>query len=119
MQKKFKIQKIHPQTIKNKLSTRKAANICRSHANSGIRIESPLQYVVWKAVMAKAMKMETLIDEKNKINGFCLHFDGKKINNVEYQIVCLQIKLDVVSCSDSTANSICIAIKSLLDKYNV
>ena len=89
MQKKFKIQKLHPQTIKNKLSTRKAANICRSLANSGIRIESPLQYVVWKAVMAKAKKMETVIEEIYKVNCFCLHFDEKNI--VEYQVVCLQL----------------------------
>ena len=71
-------------------------------------------------VEAKIMK-NSLIDFIEE-NSLCLHFDGKKLNNVEYQVFCLQspnnqIKLGVAQCKDSTANSIFTGIKDILDEY--
>jgi hypothetical protein len=53
---------------------------------------------------------------------FCLHFDGKKMKNVEYQVVCVQnpqreIKLGIVQCTSGHSQHIYEKIKAVLDDY--
>ena len=62
---------------------------------------------------------QVLLNEKN----FCLHFDGKIMNNEEYQVVCLQslqrqIKLEIVKCTSGSSQHIYQAIKAVLDEYD-
>ena len=48
-------------SIKDKMSTRKAAKVCKSIAEEGINIPTPSQYGVWKKVMAQSNLMKEKI----------------------------------------------------------
>ena len=54
-------------------------------------------------------------------NNFCLHFDGKRLNNKEYQVVCLQsptrnLNLGILVCKSSNAKDIFTELQKLLDE---
>lgn len=70
---------------------------------------------------AKAVKtrLKKIISEEQ----FCLHFDGKKIDNKEYQVVCLKnstrtLHLGILACESGSANDIFVPLPVLLDEYN-
>ena len=52
-----------------------------------------------------------------------MHFDGKRIDNKEYQVVCLKssartLHLGVFACESGAAEDIFIPLQALLDEYN-
>ena len=95
--------------IRHSMSTYKAAAVCSTLAEEGVTLSTPSQSGVWRSVLRKGEKEKEKIkvilqQEKN----YCLHFDGKKLSNSEYQVVCLQsqsreIKLGILKCSSGSA----------------
>ncbi|QQP32953.1 Uncharacterized protein FKW44_024153 [Caligus rogercresseyi] len=82
----------------SKLSTHKAAKVCRQLSGEGIEIRTPTLYR--RAAEVKQHLVSTLHREK-----WSLHFDGKKINGIEHQAVVLkneakEIKLTVLQLKD-------------------
>jgi len=54
---------------------------------------------------------------------FCLNFDGKRIDNKEYKVVCLRnsartLNLGLLACDSGSAENIFIPLQALLDEYN-
>ena len=98
--------------IRHSMSTYKAAAVCSTLAEEGVTLSAPSQSGVWRSVLRKGEKEKKKIkvilqQEKN----YCLHFDGKKLSNSEYQVVCLQnqsreIKLGILKCSSGSAQHI-------------
>lgn len=106
------------------ISTRKAAKICEELAQSGIKISTPSQPAIYKAVMKSAEQKEELLKKQLKEENWCLHFDGKKINGKEVQVILLkneskEIYLGVLVLDDGKANSISHAIKDILSKFEL
>ena len=109
--------------IVDKISTRKASRICSSIANAGIDIPTPSQYGIWKCIINQAKKKKKELKQQIKDDLFCLHFDGKRMNHCEYQVVCLQsstrdTNLGLAKCNGSTSNEIFQEIKFILNDFN-
>jgi hypothetical protein len=110
--------------IERGLSTRKASSVCASLAYDGVKLPTPSQSGIWRRVIKEGQLMkdkikEVLINEKE----FSLHFDGKKLDDQEWQVVCAQsperqLKLGVVKCTSGSAQHIYEGIKALLDDYD-
>ena len=71
---------------------------------------------IWRSVMKEGEEMKRKVKEVIKNNMYSLHFDGKRINQAEYQVVCLQssdheIKLGALKCENGSANSILLQSK--------
>ena len=106
------------------LSSNKAAVVCTSLAEDGISIPTPSQSGVWRAVIrsgegAKPKIKSFLQDEQQ----FCLHFDGKRIANREYQVVILksslrELRLGVLKCESGSSQDIFTPLKSLLNEFD-
>ena len=108
--------------IKNKLSTNKAAVVCQSLSNSGVSIPTPSQSAVWKRVIkeGKAEKIKEFLSSSDE--KFALHFDGKKENHTEYQVVLLSnptrdFKLSVLSLPNGRSETIANAITNVLNDF--
>ena len=109
--------------IRHSMSTYKAAAVCSTLAEEGVTLSTPSQSGVWRSVLRKGEKEREKIkvilqQEKN----YCLHFDGKKLSNSEYQVVCLQsqsreIKLGILKCSSGSAQHIYNQLEQILDEY--
>jgi hypothetical protein len=90
----------------------------------GVNLPTPSQSGIWRRVIRDAELMKekikkVLMDENN----FCLHFDGKRIINHEFQVVCLQspekqIKLGILKCASGSSSHIFDEMKALLDEYD-
>ena len=60
-----------------------------------------------------------LTEEKN----FCLHFDGKRLEKIEYQVVCLksstrEIRLGIARCKSGSSQDIYEALFKIIDEYD-
>lgn len=107
-----------------KVSTKKAAKICKELAESGIQIATPSQPGVYKAVIKSAERKEKMLKETLKNENWCLHFDGKKIGNKELQVMFLkneytEIKLAVLVLENGKALTIFNGIKKTLHKFDL
>ena len=107
-----------------KISTRKSARICSELSDSGVAIPTPSQSGIYKAVMKKAEEVDNKYLYSLKDREWCLHFDGKKINGKEYQVIvlkneCEEKRLAVLELSDGKAKTIFQGIKNVLDKYKL
>jgi len=108
---------------KQSLSTNKASNVCRNLAEDGNDVPTPTQSGVWRRVIQDGEKKKIQIkmiiaNEKT----FCIHFDGKRLSNIEYQVVCFQsptrcIKLGILKCESGSSMHVFEAIEDLLDQY--
>ena len=52
-----------------------------------------------------------------------MHFNGKRIDNKEYQVVCVKnsartLHLGILACESGSSEDIFIPIQALLDEYN-
>ena len=109
--------------IRHSMSTYKAAAVCSTLAEEGVILSTQSQSSVWRSVLRKGEKEKEKIkvilqQEKN----YCLHFDGKKLSNSEYQVVCLQsqsreIKLGILKCSSGSAQHIYNQLEQILDEH--
>ena len=74
---------------KQSLSTRKASGVLESLAEEGVDVPTPSQSEVWRRVIRNAEQVKNRLKEIISEEIFCLHFDGKRIGNKEYPVVCL------------------------------
>lgn len=105
------------------LSTRKASNVLQNLAEGGIDVPTPSQSGIWRRVIKDAEKVKNRLKEIIGKEEFCLHFDGKRIVNKEYQVVCLKsssrvVHLGILACKSGSAEDIFIPMQALLDEYN-
>lgn len=107
-----------------KLSTRKTSKICKLLAVSGVAISTPSQSGVYKAVIKSAEQKEELYKTTLKNDDWCLHFDGKKIEKKEVQVIVIknefkEIKLAVLVLQSGKAVDIFNGIKQTLNKFDL
>ena len=113
-----------PLVTTKSLSTNKATEVCYSLADSGIIVPTPSQSGVWRAVIrcgkhAKNQIKSILTNEKD----FCLHFDGKRMDKHEYQVVILksslrELKLGTLKCKSGSSLDIFHALESLITEFD-
>ena len=98
--------------------------MCSSLAEDGISVPTPSQSGVWRAVIRSdedaKRKIKSILQEEKH---FCLHFDGKRIANHEYQVVILkssprELKLGIVKCESGSSQDIFNALQSLLNEFD-
>ena len=86
-------------------------------------VPTPSQSGVWRRVIKDAENVKNRLKKFISEEEFCLYFDGKRINNKEYQVVCLKnsartLHLGVLACESGSAKDIFIPLQALLDEYN-
>ncbi|ESN97309.1 hypothetical protein HELRODRAFT_178094 [Helobdella robusta] len=107
-----------------KLSVRRAAIVSTILNKSGVKITTPSQSGVYRAVYREASKvMKTLMNTLCN-SSWCIHFDGKIIKKKEHQVVLLrnevkEVRLAVLVLPDGKATTIASAIQKTLDDYNL
>jgi hypothetical protein len=106
------------------VSTRKAAIICQQLSRDGIDIAAPCQSAIYKATFREAAKVEEEMKSKLQKEQWSLHFDGKKMEDVEYQVVVLknesnEVKLKALRLEDGKAETISMGIAKVIDEYNL
>lgn len=82
---------------------------------------TPSQSEIWRREIRDADKVKSRLKELLVEEEFCLHFDGKRIKNKEYQAVCLRnpkrtAQFGVLVCDSGTAKDIFIPFHSFLDE---
>lgn len=87
-------------------------------AEEGIDVPSPSKLGICLRVTKDTGKVNRLL---KLIGEFCLHFDGKRIDQREYKVICLKnctrtLNLLVLSYKKESAEDIFIPMQSLLDK---
>ena len=83
-----------------------AASICRNLYENGIDIGTPSQSGIYKSVFRKADQLNQEMKEKLQLENWALHFDGKRIENEEYQNEGKEVKLaDIHYCPKKTGRS--------------
>ena len=70
----------------SKISTNKAAKICKRLAHDGIEIPTPSQAAIYKSTFREAVKLKDEFKNTLKTEHWSLHFDGKQIEKKEYQV---------------------------------
>ena len=108
---------------KHSLSMKKAAIICKLLKEDVVDISSPTQVDVWKHVIKEAEHKKVNIKAILQSETFCLHFDGKVLLKMEYQVVCLQnenriINLGILPSKNGSSRAIFEEIKTLMDEYD-
>jgi hypothetical protein len=108
----------------NSLSTHQASKVCKNLSAEGFTLPTPSQSGVWRSVIRAGEK------NKKKIKAilrdgtsYCLHFDGTKISQQEYEVVILQneerqINLGILKCQSGKAEDIYRELKSLIDEFD-
>ena len=109
--------------ITESLNTNKSARICKKLFEKGIEIETPSQTGIWSSTIRQGESMKKIVAKMVQEEQFCLHFDGKKINKTEYQVVILpnekrKINLGIVKCESGKSNDIFEAFKKLLNDFD-
>ncbi|QQP40599.1 Uncharacterized protein FKW44_014704, partial [Caligus rogercresseyi] len=108
----------------SKLSTHKAAKVCRQLSGEGIEIRTPSQPGIHKALYRRAAEVKQHLVSTLHQEKWSLHFDGKKINGIEHQAVVLkneakEIKLTVLQLKDGTAATIAKGLQDVLQEFNL
>ena len=112
--------------IKNNISTHKSHDILKTISNQGHNnVPVPSQSGVWRKVIKEGKAMEGKIFGKLQNTGYlyCLHFDGKKVQGEEYQVVVLrnpsnEIKLGILRCETGSSKHIYEELRQLINDYN-
>ena len=109
--------------IRRSLSTGTEAKVCTDLAEQGVAIPTPTQSGVWRSVIRSGEKEKEHIKRILQTEeDFCLHFDGKNLCGIEYQVVCLksenrEIKLGVLKCKSGSAQNIFNKLEQLLNEF--
>jgi hypothetical protein len=107
-----------------RVSTSKAAKICKQLSRDGVDIPTPSQAAIYKSTFKQAAKLKEELRETLQMEQWSLHFDGKHIEEHEYQVVVLknertEVKLDALRLKDGKAETIAEGIAKVLDEYSV
>jgi hypothetical protein len=91
-------------------ATNKAAKICKQLSSDGIDIPTRVKQQ-FKSTFKQAVKLKEEMIENLKTEQWSLHFDGKRIEEKEYQVVVLknertEVKLDALCLKDGKAETI-------------
>ena len=110
--------------ISSKLSTHKTSKLCHQLSGEGIDIPTPSQQGIHKALLEEAEQLKQHLISTLHREKWSLHFDGKRIQGIEYQAVVLknaatEIKLAVLQLKDGTAATIAKGIQGVLDNFNL
>jgi len=105
------------------MSTAKASFVLHQLAEEGVNVPTPSQSGIWRRVIEDAKAVKKKLKEIISKEEFCLHFDGKRIDSKEFQVVCLKnsarsLNLGVLACSSGSAEDIFTPMKALLDEYD-
>ena len=73
-----------------RVSTNKAANICKQLAREGIEIPTLCQSAIYKSIIKDVIKLKKEMIEKLHMECWSLHFDGKHIDGIDYQVIVLK-----------------------------
>ena len=109
---------------KSKLSIKRSAEVCKNLSECGVNVQAPSNSGVNRATMSEAQKMEKHMINHLKNDDWVLHFDGKRISGIEYQVLILknaekEVKLAILKLGDGKANSIYSGIAEVLDKFQL
>ena len=107
-----------------RVSTNKAAKICQQLSHNGTDIPTPSQAAIYKSTYKEAAKLKEEMIETLQMEQWSLHFDGKRIEDKEYQVVVLknertEVKLGALHLKDGKVKKITEGIAKLLDEYNL
>jgi hypothetical protein len=107
-----------------RVSTSQSAKICKQLSQDGVDIPTPCQSAVYKATFREATKLKEEMIEKLQTEQWSLCFDGKRIEETEYQVVVLknertEVKLAALRLKDGKAETIAEGIAEVLDEYNL
>ena len=112
--------------ISTGVSTNKASNIFKHLTDSGLATPSLSQSAIFKATFKEAVKLKEQMKENLQMENWSLHFDGKHIQENEYQVVVLknkrtEVKLDALRLKDGKADTgtFAQAITKVIDEYNL
>ena len=94
-----------------RVSTNKAAKICQQLSHNGIDIPTPSQAAIYKSTYKEAAKLKEEMTETLQMEQWSLHFDGKRIEDKEYQVVVLknertEVKLGALHLKDGKTKKI-------------
>jgi hypothetical protein len=106
------------------LTIKKSCKIGQCVKTSGINIPTPSQSGIYKAVFRQAAQLMNWFETSLQNRMWSLHFDGKKLNSTEHQVVVLkneedEIRLAVLVLPDSKAATIASALDEVITKYNL
>ena len=76
-----------------RVATSKAAKICKQLSLDGIDIPTLSQAAIYKATYKEAAKLKEEMIEKLHMEEWSLHFNGKRIEESEYQVVVQYLKM--------------------------
>ena len=107
-----------------RVSTRKAAKIWKQLAFDGVNIPTPSQAGVYKSVFKEASKLKKEMTKHLNTEQWSLHFDGKRLNENEHQVVVLknermEVKQAALCLKDGKAETITDGISAVLEEYNL
>ena len=108
---------------KDCLSTRKASRVLKSVSEDGFNVPTPTQSGVWRRTIKDAEREKSHLKEIISEENFCLHFDGKRLEGKEYQVVCLKnnsrtLQLGILACSGGSAADIYVPLVALIDEFS-
>jgi len=111
--------------LRTGISTKKAEVLSRSLNSEGVDLPTPNQSSIWRRPFRDANKSKNKIKEilSDDQQNFALHFDGKKVNREEFQVICLQskdtlLKLGCVQCKGQSSKDIFEAIVEKLEEFD-
>ncbi|CAI9727369.1 Hypothetical predicted protein [Octopus vulgaris] len=76
--------------ISSKLSTQKAATVCRQLSQDGINVETPSQSGIYRLTIKEAVKLKQKMKKTPHLENWSLHFHGKCIDDQENQVLALK-----------------------------
>ena len=93
------------------ISTRKVYALCNQLSADGISLPTPSHVGILKAKEKQAEKMKINMKRTLKKENWALHFDGKKVNGKELQVVLIKnVRLGVLTLENSRAQTIAMGI---------
>ena len=108
----------------SKLSTSKAATICQQLSQDGSDVETPSQSGIHRPNIKEAIKLKEEMKKTLQLENWSLHFDGKRIDDQEYQVLVLknerkEVKLEALHLPNGKADTVVKGITAVLDEYNL
>ena len=108
----------------SKLSTSKAATVCQQLSQCGIDVGTPSQSGIYRSTIKEAKKLKEEMKRTLNLENWSLHFDGKRIDGQEYQVLVLknekrEVKLEALDLPNGKADTVVKGITAVLDEYNL
>ena len=108
----------------SKLSTSKAATVCQQLSQCGIDVGTPSQSGIYRPTSKEAKKLKEDMKTTLNLENWSLHFDGKRIDDEEYQVLVLkneqrEVKFEALDLPNRKADTVVKGITAVLDEYNL